>query len=338
MVDPETIGVQAPFKDIFPINPAVRASIEESMSKVGFDEAHPIIVWQERNCILDGHTRHLVAVALNLQVAVVHKSFADEYEATEYAINCQKNRRNLTDADIWRYVKALDRRKSHGAEPGGRGNQYTGGNATCVALPNQPSRSAEKTAEVIGTSRGKVEKARRVLDLGTDETKQKLESGEISIHTAYCLTREEVDRKSQSKPARPVQLQSFFDNQVQQPREETLDLAPEPIVTPCLPEASQRSGAIAAAEAALGPEAEEDITVYWLIKPLLDQAAKLIEDTIGHRSTDWLPPYHKMVRRLMTTPEPASWVRCQACNGEKIVMGKGTCTRCSGRGYTIPKG
>lgn len=78
----------------------------------------------------------------------------------KYAIASQRDRRNITDADIARCVMVVDRRKSHGAELGGRGNQYTGGKASGDALP----KSASHTAHIAGTSTTKVEKVRRVVD------------------------------------------------------------------------------------------------------------------------------------------------------------------------------
>jgi hypothetical protein len=53
---------------------------------------------------------------------------------------------------------AVDRRKTRGLH---KGNQHTGvEKATSVAI----SKSAEETAELVGTNRGKVEKIRAIID------------------------------------------------------------------------------------------------------------------------------------------------------------------------------
>lgn len=86
------------------------------------------------------------------------------------AIHNQRDRRNLTDADIIRYVEILDKRAKHGAETGGRGNQHTkSGKTPGGALPAKPAeRSSSKTASTIGVSPRKVERTRTVADFFID--------------------------------------------------------------------------------------------------------------------------------------------------------------------------
>ena len=89
---------------------------------------------------------------------VAWKSFASEDAAVAYAIHCQRDRRNLTGADILRWVGELDKRKSHGGDR--RSEQAQEIKASSEVM----KKSADRTAETIGTSRAKVEKARAILD------------------------------------------------------------------------------------------------------------------------------------------------------------------------------
>jgi hypothetical protein len=75
------------------------------------------------------------------------------------AIHLHRNRRNLTDAEIIRYIKALDRRKRRG------------GDHKCLMFQRKSKasnkaieKSAKETAKVVGVSRAKVERARTVLE------------------------------------------------------------------------------------------------------------------------------------------------------------------------------
>ncbi|MFA6717277.1 MAG: hypothetical protein WCS27_17995, partial [Victivallaceae bacterium] len=104
--------------------------------------------------------------------------FPDEDAALEYAIKCQRNRRNLSDQEILQCVSELDKRRTKAEAGAMKGKKL----ATGVA------RSSEKTADVLGIGRGKVEKARVVLDKAPDEIREAVKSGEMSINQAYNQT------------------------------------------------------------------------------------------------------------------------------------------------------
>ena len=105
-------------------------------------------------------------------IPVRYHDFADENEALFYAIASQRKRRNITDADLMRCIEMVDERKSHGAEPGGRGNQWADGKTSGEVLPE---RTAEITATIVGTSRTKVEAARTIIDAAKKDPAYKQE-------------------------------------------------------------------------------------------------------------------------------------------------------------------
>jgi ParB family chromosome partitioning protein len=108
----------------------------------------------------------------------------------EYAISNQRNRRNLTDADILRCVAALDSRNEQ-RRGGDRKSELS--KASTDAFDNS-GKSAGQTAALVGTSQAKVERARTVLDHATPEVRQAVESGETTINKAYTQTQQ--DRKT----------------------------------------------------------------------------------------------------------------------------------------------
>jgi ParB family chromosome partitioning protein len=97
----------------------------------------------------------------------------------EYAIKCQSNRRNLSDQEILQCVSELDKRRDRTLNFEAKTSK-----ATHVAL----GKSANETAKVLGIGRGKVEKARAVLDKAPGEIKEAVKSGEMSINKAYNQT------------------------------------------------------------------------------------------------------------------------------------------------------
>ena len=172
------VHTAAPFKDLFTIKPSVLADITAAMKKNGYDNAFPLILWAGHGGVLvDGHTRLQAAKDAGvLDVAVVMHDFADELEALEYAIACQRNRRNLTDGEMFACLAALDERKKIGRPQKTTSNEVISG------------RTSKKTAELLGTSPTKVEKMRTINSHATPEIRDSLTKGDISVNRAYRET------------------------------------------------------------------------------------------------------------------------------------------------------
>ena len=175
MMETLVINTVSPFKDLFPIRERDLKNIEESMKNNGFNSGLPITLWAGHNTtVVDGHTRLAAAKKLMFaRIPVILKEFKDEAEALKYAIEMQTNRRNLSDAELLNCIKELDKRLSEGRPKK---------TATGVTVNG---RSSENTAKLLGTSRGKVEKIRAINDHGTEEVKEAVKSGEMSVNKAY---------------------------------------------------------------------------------------------------------------------------------------------------------
>ena len=177
MIDPDTVNTASPFKDIFQVRPTDLANVEADMKANGYDSAHPIIIWAGHNMtVIDGHTRLTAAKKLMFpQIPAIIKNFKDEAEALEYAIKTQRNRRNLTDAELLRCMNELDKRSVAGRPKLARNRANSG-------------KSAEATASLLGITRGKVEQLRTVNDHATDEVKEAVKDGKMSVNKAYRAT------------------------------------------------------------------------------------------------------------------------------------------------------
>jgi len=176
----ESINTAAPFCELFPVTEALKAEIAEDMKKNGFDASKPLVIWQGKNLLIDGHTRLLAAKEVGIQeVTVNERDFADEDEAVEYAIRCQKNRRNLEDKDIFQCIVVLDKRKDKIANL----KQGDSEAQSCAS-----GKTSSETASVLGISARKVEQARTVWDKAPDELKEAVRMGDMSINAAYNKT------------------------------------------------------------------------------------------------------------------------------------------------------
>jgi ParB-like chromosome segregation protein Spo0J len=188
-MNPKKIKTGEPFESLFPVDAHTLDAIAKDMELHGYDDAHPIVLWDEKGIVIDGHTRLQAAIAAGIDdVLVIRNSFDDEDAAVEYAIHCQRDRRNLSDADMLRWIAEVDKRKT------AKDRAAMGGvakNTECLAPSGAKQgdrKSASATAAVVGTSARTVERARTVLDKATDEVKQAVEKGEMSINQAYNET------------------------------------------------------------------------------------------------------------------------------------------------------
>ena len=186
------------FSSLFPVNPAVLNQIVESIKKHGFDNSQPLHVWKNKGILLDGHTRRLAALECGLTtVPVFEHSFETEEEAMEYALGLQTARRNLTDAELLNALAKLDQLKNRGRPDGKK------------EIEQPKGKSATHLAKVLGTSTGKIEKARAVSKKATAEIKEAVRKGEMSVNAAYETVREAPPEKKES--ALEVQLERIIE-------------------------------------------------------------------------------------------------------------------------------
>ena len=192
------IRTASPFQDLFPIRETTLNEIVEDMKKNGYDYAHPITIWAgHKATVVDGHTRLKAALQIGLsKVPIMLKHFSDEEEALEYAIHCQSDRRNLTGAELLNCISLIDSKHSRG-----------GSSKTAREVFGN---SAQKTASLLGISKTKVEKLRAVNDHASDQVKDAVLNGDLSVNKAYNETMAaRRDAKSTSDAADDWKNKSF---------------------------------------------------------------------------------------------------------------------------------
>ncbi|WP_321494866.1 ParB N-terminal domain-containing protein [uncultured Desulfobacter sp.] len=170
LVNPDTLTTRHPFDKLFPIQKETLAAISQNMETHGYDPVFPLVVWEEENVVVDGHTRFAAARNMNLdQVPVVYKSFEDEDDALLYTFHIQRNRRNMSDDDIIKCLSVLD--TMHKKD---KTDQKT-------------TRKVENEirAKELGISAQKVDKARKVMEYGSPDIQEQVQSGEKSINKAF---------------------------------------------------------------------------------------------------------------------------------------------------------
>lgn len=158
------------FHGLFPIHDEIKGRIKQDMSQNGFDENQPVVLakWQgqEEAVCVDGYTRLSVADELGIDEApTVTYELATEQDAFEMALKRQSHRRSLTDAEVYQCIEIMTTRY---------GNPPNGG----------PTYKVQEIADKLGLSKRKTERAIRVVENATPETKIQIKSGITSINGA----------------------------------------------------------------------------------------------------------------------------------------------------------
>jgi ParB family chromosome partitioning protein len=193
------LKVQEPFSSLFPIDNKVFWELVFSMRSDGYDLSQPITVWKGRNIVIDGHTRLAAAEHIGRRfVAVYERDFENENAALEYALHNQRDRRNLSDADILHLVEKLDNLYERG---GDRRSIFATTKVDSSDGDNKMSTkyksSRHSTAEMIGTTAEKVSQCRHVWKNCTPAEIREILNGKISLYKVYkrSLTGKQKEEK-----------------------------------------------------------------------------------------------------------------------------------------------
>ena len=137
----------------------------------------PLVVWN--GVIIDGNNRYKICRENNIPFSFVEMEFEDEASAKKWIIRNQLGRRNVPDFVKCEMVLPLEAELKAEAEK----RMHAGVKKNPVEnLPQGKTR--DQLANLAGISGRTFDKAKKLIAEADDETKEKLRSGEISIHGA----------------------------------------------------------------------------------------------------------------------------------------------------------
>ena len=149
---------------IFDIEESVLQAVTDSIQEKGFDPAEPIVLWKETGYVVDGHTRLQAAKRAGIaEIPVTEKHFESLSDAQEYTKARQINRRNLSQAEIFRIAGMVQLKEKRDG----------GGRSLAIA------------AKKYGVSESTLQHARTVWDRGDEQTKQAILRNELSVNQGY---------------------------------------------------------------------------------------------------------------------------------------------------------
>jgi len=88
--------IDSEFENLIPpMKPEEFKGLKESIVKNGYDILYPIVIWND--IIIDGHNRYSICKEFNIEFSISEKEFDNRFEAINWIINNQLNRRSMTN-------------------------------------------------------------------------------------------------------------------------------------------------------------------------------------------------------------------------------------------------
>jgi hypothetical protein len=268
-------------------------------------------VWREPMLVVDGHTRREAAIAAGItDIPVCLHDFSSEDEAVVYAIKAQTERRNLTDAEVYRVTLEIDRRMKSGER------------TDLASSEARSHKSAEDTASKIGASRAKVEAVRTIEDHADKfpDIKDDVLNGKKSIRMG---AREVSDRKRKDRGAYEPVVPPPVEHNGPQPSCSSVVKATD-ADREWLASFPLRARVVAS-------RFDEDALIYRHFATGLGAVRGELQQLIGLRSPEHASTLYSVLLKLSPLPSINTWTVCDKCGGKG-----GKCRPCHGGGYTIP--
>jgi len=221
-IDPE-------FKSLIPpLTDEEHSELEQKILNEGFDgkKYGSLITWN--GILVDGHNRYEICKYHNIDFVVDEKEFENREQVKEWIIRNQFGRRNLTPfqrAELALQLKPLiqarakENQKDHGGTAPGKSLHQ---NTDKVLTPKVDT--YKEVAKIAGVSHDTVHKVDVIKKEASDEIKQKVASGEMSIRQGYMKTRnkEVAAAKEPSKPeAKEAEKEKSLVSQTKEESENT---------------------------------------------------------------------------------------------------------------------
>jgi ParB family chromosome partitioning protein len=162
----DEIKTGEPFVSLLPIRDEIYQAILSSIKEHGYDKAQPLILWKERDILIDGHTRLKAAKEAGIEyIPVIDKPCKDEEAALDYVYKLQFARRNIRDGELVILAqKALEKYEKRYGE---------GGKADYLSK------------KFVGLSVGKAKKLIAVLDNASEVQMAEISEDNVTITAVY---------------------------------------------------------------------------------------------------------------------------------------------------------
>lgn len=221
------IKIETEFKDLLPpLTEEQKENLEKDIMKNGC--LNPLIVWKD--ILIDGHHRYEICEGNNIPYDILEMKFKDKLEAMEWAWSNQKNRRNLNNyqlAEIALKLKPVIEEKAKEKQLSSLKqntvNQKSDERTADKKPPEEdrkPINTLNELSKIAGVSRDTIHKVEVIEKEAPEDIKTKAKVGEITVNSAYNITKASMETKKKNEEAEKEKLEE----------EEIKDSLPENVI------------------------------------------------------------------------------------------------------------
>lgn len=153
----------------------------------------PLVTWN--GILVDGHNRYRIAQEHDMNYVTVEKEFADMNAVKEWMINNQFGRRNLPAYERGKLalrLKEIFREKAKENQA----IQFKGNSLSQISVEVKHIDTQKEIAKIANVSHDTINKIEKIEAKATDEVKQKLSIGTMSINEAYKEIKKEEKQEN----------------------------------------------------------------------------------------------------------------------------------------------
>jgi len=159
------------------------AQLEENLVSEGCRD--PLVVWKEKDILLDGHNRFRICQNRKIKFKTVELSFENREAAKVWLIRNQFGRRNLTPyqrAELALKLKPLIAEKAKERQLG----SLKKGNKNPVVQNSAPrSKTRDELATITGVSHDTINKTEKIQAKADEKTKHDLRAGIKTVNSVF---------------------------------------------------------------------------------------------------------------------------------------------------------
>jgi hypothetical protein len=174
--------------------------LEENILADGIRD--PLVLWGE--VLIDGHNRYRIAQKHGLEYKTVQAEFANDAEAKIWIITNQLGRRNIPSTAT-RAMLALELEPLYAEQAKER---QKGGQGGVLLVPHEGTskgKTRDQLAKIARVSKSSIDYAKFIKEHAPKEIMDKVESGEMTLRTAYRETAKLFPPKKPQKAEPQVQ-------------------------------------------------------------------------------------------------------------------------------------
>ena len=172
-----------------PLTPEERAGLEESILQEGCRDA--LIVWGDT--LIDGHNRFEICTRHNIPFEITEMFFPSRDDVIVWIIKNQFGRRNLPAYERARLALRLKPVIAEKAKEKEAERKTTFQKSEKSSMPQV--NTTKEIAKAAGVSHDTIAKVEKIEEKATQEVKEQLRKGELSINQAYQTVRREEKKQ-----------------------------------------------------------------------------------------------------------------------------------------------